>query len=73
MPIGVGEFPDDYMLSNSQSGQSIKENKKGKLQANLVRMRKDSMLSEKEKRKAENRLSSQQLSSTGVNTSSVPA
>jgi hypothetical protein len=75
MPVGVGDFPEDYMMSNSQSGNyiSAKDNKKGKLQANLMRMRKDSMLSEKEKRKTDIRVSSQQISSTGVNNSAVPA
>jgi hypothetical protein len=62
MPVGVGDFPEDYMMSNSQSGISVKDNKKGKLQANLMRMRKDSMLSEKEKRKIDIRVSAQQTS-----------
>jgi hypothetical protein len=57
MPVGVGDFPEDYMMS--------------KLQANLMRMRKDSMLSEKEKRRTDIRVSSQQISLTGVNNSAV--
>jgi hypothetical protein len=52
LPPSANDLQPFHMLSGS-SKEAVKDSKKGKHQATLIRMRKDSLLSEKDRRKVD--------------------